>query len=352
MLDELIDVLSAPQRLLWQALPGLHDAETGEAYRGSQVAGDALGLDPEGVWAKALGFGAEAALDPLNLLGGLAVKGVRRAAKGATEANLARDTLLAKGAMPEEAAALTKVRNELGPVRTYHGTPHVYDRPDPAKFDPDGLFGPGYYTTQGPELASEYAHEMAGPMRLKRSDLEWMIQKYSEAPPGAPPHRLEYNRLAAERYRGELAKLPVPRENVRMQHLDIRNPLDLGRTYPEDEARSLFERVVGRPLEEDAGFGHADGERLFSHMSSSDGLGGGAEVIARLKDLGYDGITHLPGTGSAAAGVGGEAERVWIAMHPDQVYAPWLAPAARDVPSATPWLAALGGYNGGMAYAR
>lgn len=350
MLDELIDALSAPQRLMWQVVPGLHDAETGQAYSGAQVANHLTGADPEGLWGKALGVAAEAALDPINLLGGLAVKGVRRAAAGAKEANLAREALLAKGAMPEEVALLTKVRNEAGPLRTYHGTPHVYDRFDPAKADPNGLFGPGYYTTQGPELASEYAVDMARPMESKAEEIRNLMQQQhdgiarSEAriAAGEPSPFEHYSwqdnidgrRRALAKFEEELAQL-TPRQNVRMQHLDIRNPLNV-EALSHDEKRRIAD-WMGRARQSD----------VTSRLK-----GVGPDMPRMLSELGYDGLTHLPGTGSGAIGSVDEAERVWIALHPEQVYAPWVAPAAREAPSASPWAAALAGYNGGMAYAR
>lgn len=37
--------------------------------------------------------------------------------------------------------------------RFYHGTAGAFDRPDASKFDPNGLFGPGYYLTDSPQVA-------------------------------------------------------------------------------------------------------------------------------------------------------------------------------------------------------
>jgi cell wall-associated NlpC family hydrolase len=41
--------------------------------------------------------------------------------------------------------------------RFYHGSSGEYSTPDATKFDPDGLFGPGYYLTSDPVLAGSYA---------------------------------------------------------------------------------------------------------------------------------------------------------------------------------------------------
>jgi hypothetical protein len=78
VLDEIVNTLQAPKKWLWGMLPGLHDEQTGEAYTGAQVAHNAFGTDPEGVWGKALGLGLDIAGDPLNLIGA----GVGRAIGG------------------------------------------------------------------------------------------------------------------------------------------------------------------------------------------------------------------------------------------------------------------------------
>lgn len=70
---QLGDALSAPRRAVWSAL-GLPES-------GSDLASSTLGLDPEGAWAKALGFGAEVLGDPLTYAGGLIGKAAGAAGK-------------------------------------------------------------------------------------------------------------------------------------------------------------------------------------------------------------------------------------------------------------------------------
>ena len=86
------------------------------------------------------GIGVEMLLDPTNLVGAGAIKKLIGVQRGVRAANANREMLLAKGAMPEEIAKLTKVIDEAGnPVATYHGTPHAYDKPDWSKMEPEGL---------------------------------------------------------------------------------------------------------------------------------------------------------------------------------------------------------------------
>jgi hypothetical protein len=82
ILDTAADVLQAPKNFLWGMIPGLHDDDTGQAYSGSQVAGNLFGTDPDSVWNKALGFGIDVAGDPLTWAAPLIGKGVGAAARG------------------------------------------------------------------------------------------------------------------------------------------------------------------------------------------------------------------------------------------------------------------------------
>lgn len=50
-----------------------------------------------------------------------------------------------------------------GVNRRYHGTASEFDAADPGKFDENGLYGPGYYTTSDPRVAGGYA-EPRGPV--------------------------------------------------------------------------------------------------------------------------------------------------------------------------------------------
>ncbi len=49
----------------------------------------------------------------------------------------------------------------IGNRTFYHGTAGAFDAPDPGKFDPNGLFGPGYYLTSDPRVAGSYSQARA-----------------------------------------------------------------------------------------------------------------------------------------------------------------------------------------------
>ena len=111
MLDAITDALNAPRKFLWEMIPGLHDAGTGEAYSGSQVASNALGLDPESLWAKGLGFGLEALGDPLPGLVGLGGRAVKAGLGLAGKA--AKGVKSALGAGPGNVSKMRGVRDQI-----------------------------------------------------------------------------------------------------------------------------------------------------------------------------------------------------------------------------------------------
>lgn len=59
------------------------------------------------------------------------------------------------GAFGDEAVSTGIVTN--GPRRLFHGTGRSFETPDPSRFDPNGMFGPGYYLTDDARVASAYA---------------------------------------------------------------------------------------------------------------------------------------------------------------------------------------------------
>jgi len=58
-------------------------------------------------------------------------------------------------------------------ARMYHGTAAAFDAPLAEKFDPNGLFGPGYYMTSDPRVAGSYSDVRGNaPNRRELADLE------------------------------------------------------------------------------------------------------------------------------------------------------------------------------------
>ncbi len=241
------------------------------------------------------GMGAGVATDPLTYLGGALIKGLMGARKGALASNASREALLAKGAMPEEVAQLTKVVGPEGkPLRVYHGTGQVFDKYDLARSSPDAGIGKGVWTTDSPAMASNFASKGSNP-------------------------------------------------NVRMHFLDVRNPLGMDEPVTEALAAKLAgkeidPRQLAKPM-----YGETPTvESMLTRLETE-----GHDPQAMLKRAGIDALTHR-----GEPLVPHLAGNVQVVFDPKQVYAPFLAPAARRVPGRSPLLAALGGVGAEQGLAR
>lgn len=341
-----------------------------------------------------LGFGVELAADPLNLIGGLGLARVGRAAEAVRGANAAADAahaarterVLASGGMPADVAAATAVRDAAGnPLRTYHGTPHTYDAYDMGRMNPDGLYGPGIYTTADPDIASTYARKGAEEAwRLTDPEAAIAAARLADDPTGRlkpsvfgslgisiPDNDLTRG-MALGHVREEVeaasllgrplsplaeALLPYverPRPQVRSQMLDVRRPFDVDAEYPlADVERTL--RAAGidpdvsiapTPLAKLQAGGTMPGNTLYDLLTyASPGAYGADKALANagLRAAGFDGITHVGGRVT-----GGAPHQVYIAFDPAQVYRPWTpgpTPTPAAVPAAGLLLAALAGHN-------
>lgn len=353
------------------------------------------------------GMGVEMALDPTNLVGAGALKkliGVRRAAL-ASNAN--RDMLLAKGAMPEEVAKLTKAVDNFGsPVATYHGTPHVFDQYDLSKMNPESLYGPGVYTTVAPDIASEYVDKGAKDIidhaklleasdvvhkkaEAARRSLEKGLGQYAMIAPAGKEHlqarldrlaHLDYifedvGRVAKDPgYRQEilqsypeLSKIfdatitPAPR-NVRKQFLDIRNPFDIEKTFTSDEASRMGKLLTGDPsVDFRAGYEGVQGQQIYdSLVRAVEDIGEeGTQLLPDLADrvtnlypkaganelLKQLGFDAITHTGGGRMGGGNLMHQVYMALDPRQIYQPLVVGGPQHVPSTSPLLAAMLGQN-------
>lgn len=423
------ETLDAPGAYLRGALSG----RLGERASGREMleSWGALGANQEGLdGGDVAGFFADMIFDPLNVVGGAGLKAASVANKGIRAGNKASEAMRAAGAMPEEIASLTKVRNvarvlppenepqawdalkdlwslpdvpvqqrqdwmenihslvnnpaddpigyerikpfvtelDQGPRRMYHGTPHVYDAPDPSRFDRDALYGPGYYTTADPHIASEYTEKGAraidsNAIRAQENAayLQQRIEKLNALDengiPDYAPHERSMTYPVPRSYATraewraqlesqlaqslqEMQRRSAP--NVRMQYLDIRNPLDMDAEIPVDEINRIIR--TERPK---ADYGaYAPLTNTLSGDFVSQRLVGTPEDFNRmLRRAGYDGIIHRGG-GRVGSN---HPHDVAIAFDPSQIYSPYIAPALQKEKSIAPYLAMLLGNNAAQA---
>lgn len=269
-----------------------------------------VGANQEGLDAGDVGgFLAELLLDPTNLIGGGALKAVTGANKGIRAANASSKAMRAAGAMPEEIARLTKLRDinvpeslnpaeatAAGPLKMYHGTKR--SGIEARDIDPryagsntdSGFYSEGSYFSDDRNYADEYAkHRM-----YKPPESGAVIQAY----------------------------------------LDVRNPfMTLGGgpvSFLDD-----IERKLGVRLHE-AGDGLRPVEREIAKSRA---------VTNLLKERGYDGV--VVGSDDLVGGVAPFAKEAAV-FDNSQIFTPYIAPALQNEKSIAPYLAMLLGVNAGQ----
>ncbi|HJW11389.1 MAG TPA: hypothetical protein VJ598_06370, partial [Albitalea sp.] len=228
-----------------------------------------------------------------------------------------------------ERLAGTKVVGPTGaPRMVYHGTTRAFEDFTPEHADPEALFGPGFYFTEDPEVASGYtqgtgelakARERETTLETENVTLEKTIARMREANDPALPKMEEW----LVHNRAELAALQTTeRPQVRPAFLAIAHPFDADtdRLTPKQLA-TLGWPTTGRTDDGEELRGHAgDLLWLVEHQQ-----GVAALFPEALQKLGYDGITHIGGKLT-----GGQAHRVWIAFRPTQVVSAFSAAAEFD----------------------
>lgn len=124
-----------------------------------------------GLAGAAIGGGLEAA-KPSSSLSDIATQAIAGYGQGQTVGGLGEGAVgLAKAASPvvgklagavapdvkRLASDTSGMVGQPNTTRFFHGTGSSFGVPDATKFDPNGLFGPGYYLTNEPRVASSYA---------------------------------------------------------------------------------------------------------------------------------------------------------------------------------------------------
>lgn len=217
------------------------------------------------------------------------------------------------------------------PTRVYHGTPATFEQFAAEHADPNGLYGPGFYFTENPAVASGYAKQIGMLPIRKQVPLEQMPQFLRDNPDavllgGGPAWK-------------EMMVFSKP--NVRPAFLDITKPFDVDATVSQETQRALMAPIQAdiEHLSTFAGSGPlvtALRSRLAEMVraktngelygAATQGARGGVSekeaVNAALQQAGFDGITHIGGKVT-----GGTPHRVWIAFHPKQIV-PAFTPSA------------------------
>lgn len=204
-------------------------------------------------------------------------------------------------------------------LRVYHGTYAQFGDFDPTKADPDALYGPGLYHTEDPEIATGYAGELGGGKSLPTG----------EVIPASP--------------------------NIRPTFLDIKNPFEIEKDWSAEEWNQLIDKMENKfpefrwdetreSLQRLSTEGKINSNAMYYILNMSSlkpeirfqgpeyqpgnwlSFPPGERILGKqglnqiLKEIGYDGITHIGG-----AITGSKPHRVWIAFDPSQIHPPWSA---------------------------
>jgi hypothetical protein len=287
----------------------------------------AMSLAP-GLHSGAIRNAAAAALDPVGQAVGSAIEApgrliegagrVGQRIRGALDANAER-VAAADARMAQEGSTATNAT--LGQAgenrRMYHGTAGAFERPDPGKFDPNGLYGPGYYLTDDARVANSYA--MAGAPQMTDDAYEALAaraeqlreQATRQGPQSAAAYRLQNveQNLATEAARRQngpnVRAVDVPSE---LHLIDIERPL---REQP-DTVNAVYDAisdpVVARRFDNTMrdqaarnGGATLTGDNLWQAIESAYGDGRlptreqFAQMHADLQAAGIDGLTHEGG---------------------------------------------------------
>jgi hypothetical protein len=240
------------------------------------------------------------------------------------------------GAVPEEARPLYQPTPPGGALRRYHGTASAFDAADPGSFNEQGLYGPGYYTTSDPRVASSY-----GAGRATHAD--FLTEEIADAERQIAYHREQMAKPSEERlvrsagyYEGKIAEqearmsdlraeLPNAGPNVRavdvppeVRLLDVDAPLT-GRDLdavdaalaPLRRSESPTSRAIAREFDDeiarlgdDLARRRTSGQAPLEAQALYDALSGAAERVPDmgrglatevLERAGWDGIAHKGG---------------------------------------------------------
>lgn len=247
-----------------------------------------------------------AAMDPIGQGIGLAADAIGPAVRGARSvagralnagADAPLPSSLGSGMVPESR-------------RFYHGTASNFDTPDPSKFAKDGLYGPGYYLTDNPEVASSYAQSRnVAPggitplpeLRGRRLTAELEQAQRQLADPRTLPEDRAWLEIRIPQIEAELARVTSQGPNVRpVDVADELNLFDIDRQYTPDDTRFVADwlaRNVGQREADDfltSVPGNTSGNGVYRAIQAAVG-DDAARVNELLAQAGFDGVAHKGG---------------------------------------------------------
>lgn len=200
--------------------------------------------------------------------------------------------------------------------RMYHGTAGAFERPDPGRFDENGLFGPGYYLTSDPRVASSYASE-AGTPTLAASDLRKIkadlagIQNSPWRNSRDPELRAEWQVAVDEKERliAQLEEQLAGPTGANVRAVDVPKGiklLEVEETMKPAEARRLAAKLakttgsqyfadLSRTSNSDMGYLSRSASGMMTEWRNTEPGFSWAKANQALAAAGYDGFQHTGG---------------------------------------------------------
>lgn len=200
-------------------------------------------------------------------------------------------------------------------VPVYHGTqsPTEITQIDPSKFDPNALYGPGFYTTQSSNIAAGEGGYTDSKKPFIDPEKIWDTPQYKQL---FAEELDRQKKIPGYEYRDPDEIEGLAMENAWMKareilqqgtpsgykvYLDIRKPFDIDSTMTGSEANGIIRQwdQYGKFSSSTDLFKPEEtvtGEQLYEELKGL-ALFDKADVNKFLESIGYDGITHLGGIG-------------------------------------------------------
>ncbi|GEM_PF-2922042 len=226
----------------------------------------------------------------------------------------------ARGATPQEIEAIraqymgTEASFPGRTKRFYHGTGSAFEAPEPSKFDPNGLYGPGYYLTDNPEVAASYANLPKDTSYLNEEHvkslegLAYSLRKRLEAPTPLNPELRRSSERQLEGIQWKLDQIGAnAKQGPNIRPVDVPENLNLFRADQSNIESTVIDRVAaGLPKGLDNSFKTqinntrwqtpqqtVNGDAVYNTLA--DVANGKANANAALQQAGFDGIAYQGG---------------------------------------------------------
>lgn len=217
------------------------------------------------------------------------------------------DEAASLGAQPTSLAS--NAPPSLTTDRYYHGTGSDFARPDPGKFDPNGLFGPGYYLSDDPRPSGGYAEARTPIVNSRIEEIEIELDQLRDilngrGPWANDPRQRTFAETRIPKLERELATLAPADTGPNIRPVDVPRDLrllDADALISPAEQRRILEHVDPEAVQmhdwlaERGGLRPTTGDEFYEELRSTPSIASRENVNRLLRESGYDGIRYAGG---------------------------------------------------------